>query len=142
MFCYIWFQQNKVFIHRGKEYERREDFQSQLMSQFPSAVRLNITTMPGDDIKNSNMQCIHHIDCVLYDFTFILKTHTFIYLNIYGRSVVLNRIWIRYPVFYSAAGSGDPAASEEQTSAWSDHQVSLQKTQIMLICSPLVHVNL
>uniref|UniRef100_A0A672S3K6 Dedicator of cytokinesis 2 n=1 Tax=Sinocyclocheilus grahami TaxID=75366 RepID=A0A672S3K6_SINGR len=53
------FLRNKVFIHRGKEYERREDFQSQLMSQFTSAVRLNITTMPGDDIKNSNMQCIH-----------------------------------------------------------------------------------
>uniref|UniRef100_A0A9J8CYT0 Dedicator of cytokinesis 2 n=1 Tax=Cyprinus carpio carpio TaxID=630221 RepID=A0A9J8CYT0_CYPCA len=52
------FLRNKVFIHRGKEYERREDFQSQLMSQFPSAVRLNITTMPGDDIKNSNMQYI------------------------------------------------------------------------------------
>ncbi|KTF96822.1 hypothetical protein cypCar_00028607 [Cyprinus carpio] len=58
------FLRNKVFIHRGKEYERREDFQSQLMSQFPSAVRLNITTMPGDDIKNSNMQCIHHIDYI------------------------------------------------------------------------------
>uniref|UniRef100_A0A671KFL3 Dedicator of cytokinesis protein 2-like n=1 Tax=Sinocyclocheilus anshuiensis TaxID=1608454 RepID=A0A671KFL3_9TELE len=52
------FLRNKVFIHRGKEYERREDFQSQLMSQFTSAVRLNITTMPGDDIKNSNMQYI------------------------------------------------------------------------------------
>lgn len=48
-----------MFIHRGKEYERREDFQNQLMSQFPSAVRLNITTMPGDDIKNSPLQCIH-----------------------------------------------------------------------------------
>ncbi|XP_073676283.1 dedicator of cytokinesis protein 2 [Garra rufa] len=52
------FLRNKVFIHRGKEYERREDFQSHLMSQFPSAVRLNITTMPEDDIKNSNMQYI------------------------------------------------------------------------------------
>uniref|UniRef100_A0A672S4F7 Dedicator of cytokinesis 2 n=1 Tax=Sinocyclocheilus grahami TaxID=75366 RepID=A0A672S4F7_SINGR len=52
------FLRNKVFIHRGKEYERREDFQSQLMSQFTSAVRLNITTMPGDDIKNSNMQYV------------------------------------------------------------------------------------
>lgn len=50
--------QNKVFIHRGKEYERREDFQNQLMSQFPSAVRLNTTTMPGDDIRNSPIQCI------------------------------------------------------------------------------------
>uniref|UniRef100_A0A669EXS6 Dedicator of cytokinesis 2 n=1 Tax=Oreochromis niloticus TaxID=8128 RepID=A0A669EXS6_ORENI len=52
------FLRNKVFIHRGKEYERREDFQNQLMSQFPSAVRLNTTTMPGDDIKNSPLQYI------------------------------------------------------------------------------------
>ncbi|RXM98236.1 Dedicator of cytokinesis protein 2 [Acipenser ruthenus] len=52
------FLRNKVFIHRGKEYERREDFQTQLMSQFPSAVRLNITSTPGDDIRNSQRQCI------------------------------------------------------------------------------------
>uniref|UniRef100_A0A3Q2TB99 Dedicator of cytokinesis 2 n=1 Tax=Fundulus heteroclitus TaxID=8078 RepID=A0A3Q2TB99_FUNHE len=52
------FLRNKVFIHRGKEYERREDFQNQLMSQFPSSVRLNTTTMPGDDIKNSPLQYI------------------------------------------------------------------------------------
>uniref|UniRef100_A0A3P8YM38 Dedicator of cytokinesis 2 n=1 Tax=Esox lucius TaxID=8010 RepID=A0A3P8YM38_ESOLU len=52
------FLRNKVFIHRGKEYERREDFQNQLMSQFPSAVRLNITTMPGDDIMLSPLQYI------------------------------------------------------------------------------------
>ncbi|XP_051925750.1 dedicator of cytokinesis protein 2 isoform X1 [Hippocampus zosterae] len=54
------FLRNKVFIHRGKEYERREDFQNQLMSQFPSAVRLNTTTMPGDDIRNS---CLQYIQC-------------------------------------------------------------------------------
>uniref|UniRef100_A0A8C7PU49 Dedicator of cytokinesis 2 n=1 Tax=Oncorhynchus mykiss TaxID=8022 RepID=A0A8C7PU49_ONCMY len=52
------FLRNKVFIHRGKEYERREDFQNQLMSQFPSAVRLNITTMPGDDVRLSPLQYI------------------------------------------------------------------------------------
>uniref|UniRef100_A0A667XT06 Dedicator of cytokinesis 2 n=1 Tax=Myripristis murdjan TaxID=586833 RepID=A0A667XT06_9TELE len=52
------FLRNKVFIHRGKEYERREDFQNQLMSQFPSAVRLNTTTMPGDEIRNSPLQYI------------------------------------------------------------------------------------
>lgn len=28
------------------------------MSQFPSAVRLNTTTMPGEDIRNSPLQCI------------------------------------------------------------------------------------
>uniref|UniRef100_A0A3Q3AKM7 Dedicator of cytokinesis 2 n=1 Tax=Kryptolebias marmoratus TaxID=37003 RepID=A0A3Q3AKM7_KRYMA len=52
------FLRNKVFIHRGKEYERREDFQNQLMSQYPSSVRLNITTMPGDEVKNSPLQYI------------------------------------------------------------------------------------
>ncbi|XP_060771126.1 dedicator of cytokinesis protein 2 [Neoarius graeffei] len=52
------FLRNRVFIHRGKEYERREDFQGQLMSQFPSAVRLNTTTIPGDDIRNSPLQYI------------------------------------------------------------------------------------
>uniref|UniRef100_A0A8C8G930 Dedicator of cytokinesis 2 n=1 Tax=Oncorhynchus tshawytscha TaxID=74940 RepID=A0A8C8G930_ONCTS len=52
------FLRNKVFIHRGKEYERRDDFQNQLMSQFPSAVRLNITTMPGDDVRLSPLQYI------------------------------------------------------------------------------------
>ncbi|XP_034036941.1 dedicator of cytokinesis protein 2-like isoform X2 [Thalassophryne amazonica] len=52
------FLRNKVFIHRGKEYERREDFQNHLMSQFPSAVRLNTTTMPGDDIRKSTLQYI------------------------------------------------------------------------------------
>uniref|UniRef100_A0A8C5CX94 Dedicator of cytokinesis 2 n=1 Tax=Gadus morhua TaxID=8049 RepID=A0A8C5CX94_GADMO len=50
------FLRNKVFIHRGKEYERREDFQNELMSQFPSALRLNTTTMPGDDIWDSPLQ--------------------------------------------------------------------------------------
>ncbi|KAJ0050076.1 hypothetical protein NL108_011796, partial [Boleophthalmus pectinirostris] len=52
------FLRNKVFIHRGKEYERREDFQNHLMSQFPSSVRLNTTTMPGDDIRESPLQYI------------------------------------------------------------------------------------
>ncbi|KAM7417649.1 hypothetical protein PAMA_017336 [Pampus argenteus] len=52
------FLRNRVFIHRGKEYERREDFQNQLMSQFPSSVRLNTTTMPGEDIRNSPLQYI------------------------------------------------------------------------------------
>ncbi|KAG9346554.1 hypothetical protein JZ751_006865 [Albula glossodonta] len=54
----LLYAQNKVFIHRGKEYERREDFQSHLMSQFPSAVRLNTTSLPGEDIRNSPLQYI------------------------------------------------------------------------------------
>ena len=55
---YANLRQNKVFIHRGKEYERREDFQNQLLSQFPSSIRLNTTQMPDDTIKNSPNQCI------------------------------------------------------------------------------------
>lgn len=54
----IYLLQNKVFIYRGKEYERREDFQAQLMSQFPNAEKMNTTSAPGDDVKNSPGQCI------------------------------------------------------------------------------------
>lgn len=50
--------QNKVFIYRGKEYERREDFQMQLLSQFPNAEKMNTTSAPGDDVKNAPGQCI------------------------------------------------------------------------------------
>lgn len=50
--------QNKVFIYRGKEYERREDFQMQLMSQFPNAEKMNTTSAPGDEVKNAPGQCI------------------------------------------------------------------------------------
>uniref|UniRef100_A0A8C3LMS5 Dedicator of cytokinesis 2 n=1 Tax=Chrysolophus pictus TaxID=9089 RepID=A0A8C3LMS5_CHRPC len=46
------FLRNKVFIYRGKEYERREDFQAQLMSQFPSAEKMNTTSAPGEDSNN------------------------------------------------------------------------------------------
>ncbi|GAB0196121.1 dedicator of cytokinesis protein 2 [Grus japonensis] len=52
------FLRNKVFIYRGKEYERREDFQAQLMSQFPIAEKMNTTSAPGEDVKNSPGQYI------------------------------------------------------------------------------------
>ncbi|ELR44676.1 hypothetical protein M91_20028, partial [Bos mutus] len=52
------FLRNKVFIYRGKEYERREDFQMQLMSQFPNAEKMNTTSAPGDDVKNAPGQYI------------------------------------------------------------------------------------
>ncbi|RLW02959.1 hypothetical protein DV515_00006994, partial [Chloebia gouldiae] len=52
------FLRNKVFIYRGKEYERREDFQAQLMSQFPSAEKVNTTAAPGEDVRNSPGQRI------------------------------------------------------------------------------------
>ncbi|KAL8211806.1 UNVERIFIED_CONTAM: Dedicator of cytokinesis protein 2 [Gekko kuhli] len=52
------FLRNKIFIYRGKEYERREDFQAQLISHFPNAERMNTTAPPGEELKNSPGQCI------------------------------------------------------------------------------------
>uniref|UniRef100_UPI00398F705B dedicator of cytokinesis protein 2-like isoform X1 n=1 Tax=Pristiophorus japonicus TaxID=55135 RepID=UPI00398F705B len=52
------FLRNKVFIYRGKEYERREDFQGQLMTEFPNAERMNTTSSPASNIKNSPGQFI------------------------------------------------------------------------------------
>lgn len=50
--------QNKVFIYRGKEYERREDFSLRLLTQFPNAEKMTSTTPPGEDIRCSPKQCI------------------------------------------------------------------------------------
>ncbi|KAG8435496.1 hypothetical protein GDO86_013434 [Hymenochirus boettgeri] len=52
------FIRNKVFIYRGKEYERREDFEARLLTQFPNAEKMKTTSPPGDDIKNSIGQYI------------------------------------------------------------------------------------
>uniref|UniRef100_A0A8C3SFB9 Dedicator of cytokinesis 1 n=1 Tax=Chelydra serpentina TaxID=8475 RepID=A0A8C3SFB9_CHESE len=52
------FLRNKVFIYRGKEYERREDFEARLLTQFPNAEKMKTTSPPGDDIKNSPGQYI------------------------------------------------------------------------------------
>ncbi|XP_066570294.1 dedicator of cytokinesis protein 5 [Amia ocellicauda] len=52
------FLRNKVFIHRGKEYEWLEDFSQKLLSQFPMAVRMTSTAPPGENILNSPGQHI------------------------------------------------------------------------------------
>lgn len=52
------FIRNKVFIYRGKEYERREDFEARLLTQFPNAEKMKTTSPPGDDIKTSSGQYI------------------------------------------------------------------------------------
>uniref|UniRef100_A0A8C3KYX2 Dedicator of cytokinesis 1 n=1 Tax=Chrysolophus pictus TaxID=9089 RepID=A0A8C3KYX2_CHRPC len=52
------FIRNKVFIYRGKEYERREDFEARLLTQFPNAEKMKTTSPPGDEIKNSSGQYI------------------------------------------------------------------------------------
>ncbi|XP_036078774.1 dedicator of cytokinesis protein 1 isoform X3 [Rousettus aegyptiacus] len=54
------FLRGKVFIYRGKEYERREDFEARLLTQFPNAEKMKTTSPPGDDIRNSPGQ---HIQC-------------------------------------------------------------------------------
>ncbi|XP_064360000.1 dedicator of cytokinesis protein 2-like [Dromaius novaehollandiae] len=52
------FLRNKVFIYRGKEYERREDFEMRLLSPFPNAEKLQSTSPPGPDITASPGQYI------------------------------------------------------------------------------------
>uniref|UniRef100_A0A8C9N4Y0 Dedicator of cytokinesis 2 n=1 Tax=Serinus canaria TaxID=9135 RepID=A0A8C9N4Y0_SERCA len=52
------FLRNKIFIYRGKEYERREDFEMQLLSPFPNAEKLKSTSPPGQDITDSPGQYI------------------------------------------------------------------------------------
>ncbi|XP_040558501.1 dedicator of cytokinesis protein 1 isoform X4 [Gallus gallus] len=52
------FIRNKVFIYRGKEYERREDFEARLLTQFPNAEKMKTTSPPGDEIKSSSGQYI------------------------------------------------------------------------------------
>ncbi|XP_070790171.1 dedicator of cytokinesis protein 2 [Pituophis catenifer annectens] len=52
------FLRNKMFIYRGKEYERREDFQAQLMSHFPNAEKMNTTAPPDEKLKNAAVQYI------------------------------------------------------------------------------------
>ncbi|KAJ7305167.1 hypothetical protein JRQ81_011072, partial [Phrynocephalus forsythii] len=52
------FLRNKIFIYRGKEYERREDFNLKLLTQFPNAEKLSSTAPPTDDIKASSKQYV------------------------------------------------------------------------------------
>ncbi|XP_078269755.1 dedicator of cytokinesis protein 1 isoform X2 [Rhinoraja longicauda] len=49
---------NKMFIYRGKEYERREEFEARLFTIFPNAEKMKTTSPPSDDIKNSSAQYI------------------------------------------------------------------------------------
>ncbi|XP_062330716.1 dedicator of cytokinesis protein 1 isoform X2 [Osmerus eperlanus] len=52
------FLRNKMFIYRGKEYERWEDFEARLLTQFPNAEKMKTTTAPSDDVKISPGQYI------------------------------------------------------------------------------------
>uniref|UniRef100_A0A668AXF8 Dedicator of cytokinesis 1 n=1 Tax=Myripristis murdjan TaxID=586833 RepID=A0A668AXF8_9TELE len=52
------FLRNKMFIYRGKEYERWEDFEARLLTQFPNAEKMKTTTPPSEDTKGSPGQYI------------------------------------------------------------------------------------
>ncbi|XP_026527103.1 dedicator of cytokinesis protein 5 [Notechis scutatus] len=56
------FLRNKMFIYRGKEYERREDFIVKLLTQFPNAEKMSSTAPPTDDVRASLKQ---YIQCFL-----------------------------------------------------------------------------
>uniref|UniRef100_A0A8C3IKB1 Dedicator of cytokinesis 2 n=1 Tax=Chrysemys picta bellii TaxID=8478 RepID=A0A8C3IKB1_CHRPI len=49
---------NRVFIYRGKEYERREDFEMRLLTPFPYAEKLQTTSPPEQDVTDSPGQYI------------------------------------------------------------------------------------
>ncbi|KAK3095553.1 hypothetical protein FSP39_016043 [Pinctada imbricata] len=50
------FLQNKVFIYRGKEYERLSDFNARMQALFPNAELLKSLSPPSEDIKDSRGQ--------------------------------------------------------------------------------------
>uniref|UniRef100_A0A8D2LHM2 Dedicator of cytokinesis 5 n=1 Tax=Varanus komodoensis TaxID=61221 RepID=A0A8D2LHM2_VARKO len=52
------FLRNKIFIYRGKEYERREDFNLKLLTQFPNAEKLSSTAPPTEEIRSSLKQFV------------------------------------------------------------------------------------
>ncbi|EEC03304.1 dock-1, putative, partial [Ixodes scapularis] len=61
------FLQNKVFVYRGKEYERLSDFSTRLLNQFPNAMLLTKLTIPGKDVTESQCQYlqINKVDPVM-----------------------------------------------------------------------------
>ncbi|XP_040525641.1 dedicator of cytokinesis protein 2-like isoform X2 [Gallus gallus] len=54
------FLRNKVFIYRGKEYERREDFEMRLLSPFPNAEKLQ-TTSPARPRHHAVPGAVHTV---------------------------------------------------------------------------------
>lgn len=56
------FLQNKVFVYRGKEYERLGDFNSRIMNEFPKAELLSKLTPPGEEITESDKQCTFSVE--------------------------------------------------------------------------------
>lgn len=52
------FLQNKVFVYRGKEYERLSDFCSRTLNQLPNAEQMNKLSPPTLDVRESNHQYV------------------------------------------------------------------------------------
>ncbi|CAD7083698.1 unnamed protein product [Hermetia illucens] len=52
------FLRNKVFIYRGKEYERLSDFCARILTQHPAAELMQTLTTPGSEITQSDGQYI------------------------------------------------------------------------------------
>lgn len=50
--------QNKIFIYRGKEYERRSDVLKNILSLFPDSIVKENLIKPGSEITDSPQQCI------------------------------------------------------------------------------------
>lgn len=66
-----------MFIYRGKEYERWEDFVARLLTQFPNAEKVKTTTPPSEDTKSSAGQCIRKsFMTYLFTFFFFLMVFT------------------------------------------------------------------
>ncbi|KAF5292477.1 hypothetical protein FQA39_LY14024 [Lamprigera yunnana] len=61
------FLQNKMFIYRGKEYERLADFCTRTLNEYPNAELLNKLTPPGEEILESYGQYIqiNHVDPIM-----------------------------------------------------------------------------
>lgn len=52
------FLRNKVFIYRGKEYERLSDFCSRTLNQLPNAEQMNKLSPPSQEVLDSKNQYV------------------------------------------------------------------------------------
>ncbi|XP_065556971.1 dedicator of cytokinesis protein 1-like isoform X2 [Artemia franciscana] len=61
------FQQNKVYVYRGNEYEKIQDFVGRIQTQFPNAEPMQKLTPPSAEIKESPQQYlqINKVDPVM-----------------------------------------------------------------------------
>uniref|UniRef100_A0AAR2JE00 Dedicator of cytokinesis 3 n=1 Tax=Pygocentrus nattereri TaxID=42514 RepID=A0AAR2JE00_PYGNA len=53
-----FFLRNKEFVCRGYDYERLEDFQQRMLTEFPQAIALQHPNLPDDSIQQSDAQYI------------------------------------------------------------------------------------